>query len=78
MSCTASSSWRQSSPDLTMTGLTAQAGRRPWGDSDCILLHLASNLHEMNLLILNPYVTDAPANRDVQQLLAFDLETSVR
>ncbi len=50
MSCTASSSWRQSSPDLTMTGRTAQAGLRPCGDSACIRLHLESNLHSTSIL----------------------------
>lgn len=34
--------WRQSSPDLTMTGRTAQPGRRPWGDSRCTRFALSA------------------------------------
>ena len=40
MSWTASSSWRQSSPLFTMTGRTAQPGRRPCGELRCIREHL--------------------------------------
>ena len=33
---------RQSSPDLTMIGRTAQPGRRPWGDSRCTRFALSA------------------------------------
>lgn len=34
--------WRQSSPDLTMMGRTAQPGRRPCGDRPCTRFALSA------------------------------------
>lgn len=36
-----------------MTGLTAQPGLRPCGDSDCIRLHFAANLHAIDAVTFN-------------------------
>ena len=44
MSWAARSSWRQSSPDLTMTGRRAQPARLPWGLICCTRAHFSANL----------------------------------
>ena len=44
MSWAARSSCRQSSPDLTMTGLRAQPARLPWGLSRRTRAHFSANL----------------------------------
>ena len=57
MSCAASSSCRQSSPDLTMTGLKAQPARLPWGLALLTRAHFSANLNILCMISHDPVLS---------------------